>query len=69
MDRFNFKYKVGDEVNHKSHGYNAIVTRKLYIEDEDSHYRAYDVAVWQQMPPLEGMNIPELCLKPGHRIE
>ena len=40
----NFKFSVGQTVYHKLWKRNAVVARRLYIEDIDSSYQAYDVA-------------------------
>ncbi len=68
-ESMSFKFKVGDKVRHKAFGYNAIIIRKIIIEDEDSKDNYYDVGVWQSMPPTEGQNVPENQLKEGHRVE
>lgn len=67
--RLNFKFKVGDKVTHWGFGYNAVILRRIYIEDSDSDYLAYDLAIWEAIPPLQGESIAEIHLKSGHRIE
>ena len=64
-----FKFDVGEKVTHWGYGYNAVVIRRVYIEDVDSDYLAYDLGVWESSPPIQGEAIAEIYLKPGHRIE
>ena len=64
-----FKFKVGDKVHNTAYGYNAIIMRRSYIEDEDSSYNCYDLAIWGSMPPICSENVTEIYLKKGHPIE
>lgn len=68
-EEMNFKFKIGDKVQHTAFGYNAVVMRRIYTEDADSNYNAYDIAIWESTPPIEGQCIAEIYLKTGHRVE
>ena len=64
-----FKFKVGDKVHNTAFGYNAMILRRMCVEDEDSSYNCYDLAIWESMPPICNENISEMRLKEGFRIE
>ena len=64
-----FKFKIGDQVHSTAFGYNGIILRRSYVEDEDSSYNCYDLAIWESMPPVCSENISERRLKEGFRIE
>lgn len=69
VESMNFKFDIGDEVQHIGFGYNAKVMRRIFTQDAESKYNSYDIAIWESNPPLEGQNVAEIHLKKGFRIE
>jgi hypothetical protein len=67
--RNTFKFKLGEKVHHTAYGYNAIIMRRIYTEDIESSYNAYDLGLWESHPPCSDENVAEIYLKSGHRIE
>jgi len=67
--QLNFKFEIGDKVHHTAFGYNAVIMRRSYIEDKDGNYKAYDLALWNSNPPVQGESVSENYLEKGHRQE